>query len=311
MTGGLEVVQGSYLFTLQNVINKKFVVDPGGTITWFGDPYAAEIDLDTRYRVRTRLQELLPNETGLPGRMDVDLVLGLQGNLMRPDIGFQIKVPQADTRIQALVESALINEEELNRQAISLLVLQQFLSPDPTTAAIGTTGLQERSTDFLAAQVGNWLSQASNDLDVGLDYGADAVSGEQALAVALSTRLLDDRLQIEGAVGTQRLTGGNAQDFQVQDVRVSYDLKPGGAFQVTGYTQMNPIIPGQEGTSTQGVGVRYRKEFAYFRDMFRGRRQPRNSGDDAPEEGRATPPAEPETKVESEPAPDPSPTPER
>jgi hypothetical protein len=317
MTGGLEVVQGSYLFTLQNVINKKFVVDPGGTITWFGDPYAAEIDLDTRYRVRTRLQELLPNETGLPGRMDVDLVLGLQGNLLRPDIGFQIKVPQADTRIQALVESALINEEELNRQAISLLVLQQFLSPDPTAAAIGTTGLQERSTDFLAAQVGNWLSQASNDLDVGLDYGADAVSGEQALAVALSTRLLDDRLQIEGAVGTQRLTGGNSQDFQVQDVRVSYDLKPGGAFQVTGYTQMNPIIPGQEGTSTQGVGVRFRKEFAYFRDMFRSRRQPRNSGGSAPEDGNVMPPAEPQpkTEAESETAPEPepklSPTPER
>ncbi len=279
MTGGLEVVQGSYLFTLQNIINKKFVVDPGGTITWFGDPYAAEIDLDTRYRVRTRLQELLPNEASLPGRSDVDLVLGLQGNLLRPDIGFQIEVPGADTRLQALVESALINEEELNRQAISLLVLQQFLSPDPTAAAIGTTGLQERSTEFLAAQVGNWLSQATNDVDVGLDYGANAVSGEQALAVALSTRLLDDRLHLEGAVGTQRLTGGNGQDFQVQDVRVSYDLKPGGAFQVTGYTQMNPVIPGQEGTSTQGVGIRFRKEFAYLREIFR-QRKPAPTGEE-------------------------------
>jgi hypothetical protein len=107
------------------------------------------------------------------------------------------------------------------------------------------------------------------------------VSGEQALAVALSTRLLDDRLHLEGAVGTQRLTGGNGQDFQVQDVRVSYDLKPGGAFQVTGYTQMNPVIPGQEGTSTQGVGIRFRKEFAYLREIFR-QRKPSPTGEEDP-----------------------------
>ena len=108
-----------------------------------------------------------------------------------------------------------------------------------------------------------------------------ASSGEQALAVALSTRLLDDRLHLEGAVGTQRLTGGNGQDFQVQDVRVSYDLKPGGAFQVTGYTQMNPVIPGQEGTSTQGVGIRFRKEFAYLREIFR-QRKPSPTGEEDP-----------------------------
>lgn len=267
MNGQLEVVEGSYLFTLQNVINKRFTVLPGGTVTWFGDPYAAEIDLDARYEVRTGLEPLLPLENELPGRSKVQLGMGLMGNLMRPEIAFSVDVPEVDTRIQALVESALINEEELNRQVMGLLVLQQFLSPDPTSA-IGTTGLQEKSTEFLASQIGFWLSQMTQEVNVGLDYGTSAASGEQALAVALSAQLLDDRLHVEGAVGTDRLFGGSAQDLQVQDIRIRYDLPPDGTFQVTGYTTSNPVITGQAGSTTQGVGLLMQSEFNSFRELW-------------------------------------------
>lgn len=267
MTGQLEVLEGGYLFTLQNIINKQFDVRPGGTVTWYGDPYAAEIDLNALYGLRTGLDPLLPSEPELPGRTKVELNMGLKGNLMRPEIGFDIAVPEVNTRLQALVESALINEEELNRQVMSLLVLQQFLSPDPTSA-VGTTGLQERSTEFLASQIGFWLSQMTQDVDVGVDYGTDATSGEQALAVALSAQLLDDRLHVEGAVGTNHLFGGTTEDLQVQDVRVRYDLPPDGMFQLTGYSTTNPAVTGQTGTSTQGVGILMHAEFNTFREFW-------------------------------------------
>lgn len=267
MTGQLEVLEGGYLFTLQNIINKQFQVRPGGTVTWYGDPYAAEIDLNALYGLRTGLDPLLPLEPELPGRTKVELNMGLKGNLMRPEIGFDIAVPEVNARLQALVESALINEEELNRQVMSLLVLQQFLSPDPTSA-VGTTGLQERSTEFLASQIGFWLSQMTQEIDVGLDYGTDANSGEQALAVALSAQLLDNRLHVEGAVGTNHLFGGTTEDLQVQDVRVRYDLPPDGMFQLTGYSTTNPAVTGQTGTSTQGVGILMHAEFNTFREFW-------------------------------------------
>lgn len=267
MTGQLEVVEGGYLFTLQNVINKQFEVEPGGTVTWFGDPYEAEVDLLAKYVVRAPLDPLLPTENELPGRTKVELDMALQGNLMRPEIGFAIEVPEVENRVRALVESALINEEELNRQVMGLLVLQQFLSPDPASA-VGSTGLQERSTEFLASQIGFWLSQMTQDLDIGVDYGTSATSGEQALAVALSAQMLDDRLHIEGAVGTNHLFGGTTEDFQLQDVRIRYDLPPDGTFQVTGYSTTNPAITGQTGSSTQGVGVLMQSEFNSFRELW-------------------------------------------
>jgi hypothetical protein len=261
MTGQLEVVEGAYFFTLQNLINKQFDIEPGGSISWFGDPYEAEIDLDTRYKVRTNLDGLLPDESNLPGRIPVHLNLALQGALMQPDIEFSIELPEATPQLKTLVEGALINEEELNRQALSLLVLNQFLSPDPMTAAFGGENMQDRSTAFIASQLGHWISQISPDMDIGFDYANDPSSEDQSLAVALSTRLLDDRLHVEGAIGTSQLSQVSAQNVQLQDMTLSYDLDEKGTFQLTGHTRQNPEWSSPYGATTQGVGLRFHREF--------------------------------------------------
>ena len=266
MSGQLEVVEGVYLFTLQNVFNKRFDIQPGGTMVWFGDPYDAQISLETRYQTRTDLAPLLPSVTDLPGHIPVHLTLSLDGKLMRPDIGFGVTVPDADARIQALVDGALINEDELNRQAISLLVLQQFLSPEPITAAIGNEGLQDQSTAFLASQLGHWISQVSPDIDVGLDYSNNTISGEQALAVALSTRLFNDRLHVDGAVGTEQLMSGDMGDFQLQDITLSYDIQQDGHLQIIGHNRTNTGILGPYGSNSQGIGIRFYRDFNRWGD---------------------------------------------
>jgi hypothetical protein len=262
----LEVVEGSYLFTLRNIINKRFEVIPGGSLRWFGDPYAAEIDLEARYGLRTSPQPLIPHEPELAMRTDVDLILGLEGNLLRPEIRFDIALPNSSQRAQALVSEALVNEEARNRQAVSLLVLQQFLSADPFTMDIGSTGVQENSGELIASQLSNWLSGMNDDLDVGLDYSQDVATGEQAIAVALSTRLLNDRLHLSGSMGTSAV---GTSDPTLQDMHVRYDLVSDGSFQITGYTTTDAEVPGQMATSTQGIGLVFRHEFNRFRDLFR------------------------------------------
>ena len=61
--GEYTVEQGDYLFTLQNVINKKFEIQQGGTIQWTGDPVNATIDLNAIYRLKASLSELFANST--------------------------------------------------------------------------------------------------------------------------------------------------------------------------------------------------------------------------------------------------------
>lgn len=267
MTGDLTVVEGAYFFTLQNLINKRFEILPGGTISWLGDPYDASIDLSAIYQVRSSLNGLLPEATDLPGVTPVQLNLALEGSLLEPSIGFGIEIPGASSRIQSLVDEALTNEEELQRQAISLLVINQFISPDPFMATVGGFLNREQSSELLVNQIGHWISQLSSTLDVGVDYSNDQNSGEQELALALSTQLLNDRMHIEGAVGAQGMGQLNPNDIQIQDFTISYDLDPEGHYQITGHSKSNRLMNNAfDGTTTQGVGIRMRREFDRWGD---------------------------------------------
>jgi len=268
MLGSLKVIEGEYLFTLSNFINKRFVAEPGGTIKWYGDPYKAEIDLRTFYSTRTSLVPIAP-EILDNSKQRVDLILEMHGDLMRPGINFDIHLPEGDSKTKATLASLLANEEEMNRQAISLLILQQFLPPQWQASAIGSTGLQENSTELISAQLGNWLSGISDDVNIGIDYDAKNNSGnEAALSVALSTQLLDDKLHIEGELGTQQLNTGSLDDLQLKEFRVKFDLKDDGTLQLTGYSTQRANISGLEGESVQGVGILFHRNFTRFRNLF-------------------------------------------
>ena len=262
MTGNLEITEGAYHFTLQNWFNKRFDIQPGSTVSWEGDPYDAQLDVATTYTTRTTLDPLLPDVDDLPGRIPVDLQLQLSGSMLRPSLDFDVAVPKADSRIQALVDGALVSEEEVQRQALGLLTLSRFIPTDPTAAAVGGFIQPAQSTQFLANQLGHWISQIAPTMDVGLDYAQDALSGEQAVGLALSTQFLNDRLHIEGEVGAQTFGTVQAEDFQIQDLTVSFDLTDDGGIQLTGHSRQNASMTNAiEGDAVQGVGIRFKWAF--------------------------------------------------
>ncbi|MEI7802633.1 MAG: translocation/assembly module TamB domain-containing protein, partial [Bacteroidota bacterium] len=51
MFGNYVIEKGDYNFTLQNFFNKKFAIDKGSTISWNGDPYQAQIDINAIYSI--------------------------------------------------------------------------------------------------------------------------------------------------------------------------------------------------------------------------------------------------------------------
>jgi len=116
MYGEYTVDQGDYLFTLQNVINKKFEIQQGGTIQWNGDPYNAVIDLDAIYRLKASLYELFENsfdeKTDLSQRIPVLCKIALSHNLMNPDIKFDIELPTTEDRTKDILSQFINSEEE-------------------------------------------------------------------------------------------------------------------------------------------------------------------------------------------------------
>ncbi|MGB0423734.1 MAG: translocation/assembly module TamB domain-containing protein, partial [Flavobacteriales bacterium] len=202
MFGQVEVLEGNYLFTLKNLINKEFGVVKGGTISWYGDPLQAEVNIKAVYGLTAPLYDLMSeNSEQYKQRVPVELIMDLSGNLLNPNIGFDIFLPTSNEITRTRVNSAISTEEEMNRQAFALLVLRRFISPPSISKEHNNIGIAENSTELLSSQLSNWLSQISNDFDIGVNYRpGDDISNEE-LAVALSTQLFNDRLRVSGNFG--------------------------------------------------------------------------------------------------------------
>ena len=58
MFGTYTLTQGTYNFTLQDIIIKDFSINPGSAITFRGDPYTAQLDIQAAYSVNANLSDL-------------------------------------------------------------------------------------------------------------------------------------------------------------------------------------------------------------------------------------------------------------
>ncbi|MCK5171730.1 MAG: translocation/assembly module TamB domain-containing protein, partial [Bacteroidales bacterium] len=132
MFGEYIIEEGDYLFTLQNVINKRFKIKRGGNILWNGSPYDATIDIEAAYNLKTSLSGLVDssyyNTTDYyKKRIPIACQVFLTEKLMNPSIDFNINLPTADEETRTLVRALIDTEEKQTKQFLSLLVLNSFM----------------------------------------------------------------------------------------------------------------------------------------------------------------------------------------
>jgi hypothetical protein len=283
MYGDYTIQEGDYLFTLQNLINKRFRMQQGGTIRWSGDPYDADIDIQAIYRLRTSLIDLARNLNDTSDmyrrRVPVETVLHLQDKLFNPSISFEIQLPGGDESTREMIERIITTEQEMNRQVFSLLILNRFVPPeDGLNTALGY-GMGSTSSELLSNQLSNWLSQISSDFDIGVNYRPGDEITNQEIEVALSTQLFDDRVIIDGNVGVRGdLKGNNTVSSDertsniIGDVNVEVKITPEGRFRVKAFNRSNTFdVLNSNFPYTQGVGIFYRREFDSLYEIFRKR----------------------------------------
>ncbi len=267
MYGDYTVTEGDYLFTLENLINKKFKVEPGGSISWNGDPYKAQLNLVAEYTTRTSLYNLqLASDTSRVKR-DIELDLMVTGTLTQPEIAFNIDAPNAPDQVQNELDERLKNQNEMNTQVISLLVLNSFIQsgtgPSSYLAQAGQ-GFQTNTYELLSNQVSQMISQWSDRFDLGVNYraGNERQLTSQELEVALSTQLFDDRVTINSNVGVPLEESNNNTSSLVGDVSVEVNITQDGRVRAKAFNRSNEYDPTDEQINyTQGVGIFYREEF--------------------------------------------------
>src|SRR6185312_12076939 len=277
--GDYTVEDGIYDFTLKNTISKKFAIEDGGTITWSGDPYNADINLNTVYKLRTSLSPLFPDDTlgQYKKTFPVNCDLGLTGKLTSPKIGFDIELPTVDQDARQTIASYLSSPDEMSRQFFALLVLKSFLPiqerPGGSTSPSADLALGVNSTEFLSDQLSNMLSSISNKFNVGINYQPGTIPNSQELQVMFSTQLFNDRVSITSDVGTVGSTGATQTENTnniVGEVTVEYKLSKDGKLRVKAFNKANDntTVTLVNSPYTQGAGLSYRESFNNIGELW-------------------------------------------
>ncbi|HRS54083.1 MAG TPA: translocation/assembly module TamB domain-containing protein [Bacteroidales bacterium] len=281
MFGQYTITEGDYLFTFENVINKHFKIANGGTISWNGDPYLADVSIQAIYdKPRAPLYDLVmhvDSSSKYRQKIPVYCILGLSGSLFNPNISFDIELPGADEKTKELFYTVLdtANDQEMIRQVFSLMVLNRFLPKQNTYDNPLGVGVGNTSFEMLSSQLSNWLSQISNKFDIGFNYRpGDALNSNQ-VEVALKTQFFQDRLIIDGNLGMANETYSSHSQASniVGDVNVEYKLTEDGRVRIKAYNKANTAeLLENNAPYTQGIGIFYRKEFNSFYDILKKRK---------------------------------------
>jgi hypothetical protein len=281
MYGGIEITKGSYNFTLKNLINKPFEIKSGSTISWFGDPFGGEMNLKATYQNSASLYDLIPDPAFQNGqRVPVELGMNMTGKIFSPGIDFSIELPTVDQVTKSRVNAVISTDQERNRQAFALLAMRRFISPPNVTADHSSTNaLAANGTEFLSSQISSWLSQISNDFNLGFNYSpGDDISNEE-IALALGTQLFNERLSLSSNFGVSRNNGTSAANQSatniIGDIRIEYKITREGKIRLVMYNESNDFRANtlQQSPYTQGVGLIYREDFDSFDEFFSGIRK--------------------------------------
>jgi len=269
--GDYTTEKGDFLFSLENLVNKRFDINKGGSIVWEGSPYDATIDITATYKLKASLQSLI-GSTGtsgeISGRVPINCDLILSNRLSQPNINFNISAPTVEQSTQNFIREAISTEEELNRQVLSLLVLNRFYTPSYNTSASGVqnSNLANAYTyELISSQLSNLVSQMIEDVDVGISYRPqDEISSEQ-IEVALSTQIFNDRVTLNGNVeygkyGRYGTPNQNSSNI-VGDFDLDVKLNRSGSLRAKAYTHSNDDFSIDNSPTTQGVGLSYQEEF--------------------------------------------------
>ncbi|MEC8459171.1 MAG: translocation/assembly module TamB domain-containing protein [Bacteroidota bacterium] len=262
---------GSYLFTLQNIINKQFEILDGGSILWSGDLYDANIDMNAKYSLSTNLDGLVSNPNYNNENIDVDLIINLSGALMNPEISFSIDLPNAPSSYLEELQRHFLNEDAMNYQAFSLLLLGNFYQQDLAIQEgfdLGSS-VQSNTSELLVSEFGSWLAAGIGsyvdlefDYTSGLNPYSNLMDSENNLNLEVAKDFLNGRLSINSSLDIPIGSEGGST-LLLGDTELVYSLTKDGKIKVRAFNRSNRNDPLMEnsGPYTQGVGILFHKEF--------------------------------------------------
>lgn len=300
LTGRYEVGKGAYELSLYQLVKRRFELVPGSTITWRGNPTDAALDLRAMYRVKTAPLDLMSEQlSGADAsqlnryrqELPFEVYTRITGELLRPSVAFSLDMPEAqrgamDGQVYARVQRLNQQDDELNRQVFSLLVLNRFVpavQSQPGSGVNASSLARSSASQLLSSQLNSLSAKYLKgvDLNVNVNSFTDYQSGQAAdrtvAQLQLQKNLFNERLVVQ--LGSQvDLEGNRAREQKASDLlgdlSLEYLLNADGSLRLRAFRrqQFEGVVEGQLVVS--GTSLVYSREFNRFSEAFRSRPTP-------------------------------------
>lgn len=276
LLGTYTIDDGIYNFSFGSIINKRFAINKGGTLTWDGDPFNPKIDIMATYKLKASLYDLVPNAADaqdLKKRVPINCNMFLTERMEDPNIRFKIEIPSTMNFNQYTLDQYISTEEEMNRQVFSLLLANRFYTSEEITGTQSNTSsssyIGTTVSELVSNQLSNWISQNRYNIGVGVNYRPGDEVTQDEYEVALSTQMLDNKIILSGNIGYGRSTTETSDGSLIGDFDVEVKLNKSGNLRAKAYTHSNNDVIYETSPTTQGIGLSFREEFNSFRELLR------------------------------------------
>ncbi|MEX2591816.1 MAG: translocation/assembly module TamB domain-containing protein [Anditalea sp.] len=285
MRGNYEIVDAVYNFSLYNVINKRFVIEPGGKIAWYGDPYGGVMNLKAVYEENVSLISLQDNTMGsemessqMKRKYPLKIIMGLNGPLLSPDIAFDFdfsNFPEGELQIpiSAFKNRIANDEQEKNRQVFSLIMLRRFSPAGQFSGAgIGFSNL----TQLISSQLNSLISQVDQNLEIDFDLASLDETAFESFQLRVAYTFLDGRLRVMRDGGFTDFQGNADLNSIAGDWQAEYLLTEDGRYVIRVYNRTNfdnsLTSLNIKNPNTYGISISQTLLFSSFKELFQNTR---------------------------------------
>lgn len=266
--GDYNISQGSYKFVFMGFAPKDFTIQPGGNINFNGGIANTTLNITAAYKTKASINTLIADTSSVSTRRTVDCELDMSGQLMNPELNFNIQIPDLDPTTKVRVESALNTPGKIQKQFLALLVSGGFIPDEQSGIANNTTLLYSNASEILSNQLNNVLQQLGIPLDLGLNY-QPGQKGTNIFDVAVSTQLFNNRVLINGSIGNDPYSSNNTRDV-IGNLDIEIKLDKNGRLRLDLFSHAADKFSNYlDDKQRSGVGFGYQQEFNNFKDLFR------------------------------------------
>lgn len=279
--GRYNILSGKYKFIYQNILRRDFNIQDGGSITFAGNPFEAQVDITANYTVNAQLTDLLEpgqlnslnlNRSNIP----VNCVLKLDGELQRPGISLDLAYPSADDEMKRMISNVINTDDMKNQQLVFLMLFGRFSTPTTSTAQSSTTNnmsaVWNTGISTLSSQLNKMINGVlgNNNINVNLNYKNsvyDATTpGEWG--VMMSGSFFNNRLSINSNLGSrENLASASGGNQFIGEFEANLKFKNSEKWSWKFFNRANDNKYFKSALNTQGVGILYKEDFNTLGDL--------------------------------------------